>query len=325
MLKRWISGLLILVFVLTAAVGCGKKKAEAPKEDEKPSEQTPVKQQEESLLGDQVVSIALFGVDTLNSSMQSRSDMIIIVSLDKKAKEIRLSAIQRDAYVEIDHPKRGKIKDKLNHAFAYGGGELSVKTINANFGLNIKDYAVINFTNLEKLVDALGGLDLEVTANYRSEANHHIGALASQRKITPKLIPGTGMQHLNGMQVLGMLRCRKQVGGTGVRCEMNQKFLAACVAKLKQMDPADYPAIAKTLIGLIKTSLSAEYITGVATEVLKGDYKIRNAVFPLSEDLKGYGGTTIKGTYYMTFNPETTPKNLQNFINAGKIPKEEEK
>ncbi len=317
MLKRWVSLILILVLVLTAAVGCSKKE-EKPEEEKPPvTEKEPEKK---SYVGDEVVSFALLGVDTLSSSYAARSDTVIIVSLDKKMKEIRLSAIMRDAYVEMEHPKRGKIKDKLNHAFAYGGGELSVKTINENFGLNIKDYAAINFTNLEKLVDALGGMEMEITKNYRSEANHHIGALASQRGISPKLIKNTGVQHLNGMQMLGVLRCRKQVGGIEVRSKTNQIFLEKCYEKLKALNPADYPSVAKKLIGMIKTSMTAEEIINIATEVLTEGYTIRRKVFPLSEDMKGYGGKTINGTFYTTFNPKTMPKHLQDFVFEGKLP-----
>ena len=319
MMKRWISILLVLALMLGCAAGCGKKE-EQPKEEAPSVSEEKKPEEKKSYVGDEVVSFALFGVDTLSSSYAARSDTVIIVSLDKSKKEIRLSAIMRDAYVEIDHPKRGKIKDKLNHAFAFGGGELSVKTINENFGLNIKDYAAINFTNLEKLVDALGGLEMDISKNYRSEANHHIGALASQRGISPKLIKSTGEQHLNGMQVLGVLRCRKQVGGIEVRSKTNQIFLEKCYAKLKALDPADYPKVAKELIGMIKTSMTAEEITNIAIEVLTEGYTIRRAVFPLSADMKGYGGKTIKGTFYTTFNPETAPKHLQDFVFEGKLP-----
>lgn len=272
-----------------------------------------------------VVNIALFGIDTLDSKMVGRSDSIIILSLDKKAKEIRLSAIQRDSYVDIEHPKRGTIKDKINHAYAFGGAKLAVKTLNKNFGLDIQDYVVINFTNMEKVVDTLGGIELEVSSAYRREANHHIGALASKRGVTPKLIEKTGKQELTGMQVLGMLRARKQVGGVGVRSEMHEILLNACFEKVKQKNVLEYPNIAKSLMKLVKTTLSAGEVTDTAISVLTGGYEIRQGVFPLSEDLKGYGGRKINGVYYLTFNEETAPKNLQNFVYEGIIPEDEEK
>lgn len=272
-----------------------------------------------------VVNIALFGVDTLDSSMVGRSDSIIIVSLDKKKKEIRLSAIQRDCYVEIDHPKRGKIQDKINHAYAFGGASLAVKTLNQNFGLDIKDYVVINFTNMEKVVDTLGGIQLEVSEAYRREANHHIGALAAKRKIEPDLIDGTGMQELNGMQVLGMLRARKQVGGVGVRSEMHEILLNACFEKIKTKSVLEYPAIAKSLLQLVKTTLTSGKIANTARSVVTGGYEIRQTVFPLAEDTKGYGGRMIGGVYYLTFNNETMPKNIQNFVYEGILPEGEEK
>ena len=278
---------------------------------------------EEDYFSDDIVNIALFGVDTLDKKMVGRSDSIIIVTLDHKKNEIRMSAIQRDSYVEIDHPKRGKIKDKINHAYAYGGPKLAVKTLNQNFELDIKDYVVINFTNMEKVVDTLGGIELEVSSAYRSEANLHIRALANARKISPKLIQNTGKQELNGMQVLGMLRCRKQVGGVGVRSEMHEILLNACFEKIKTKSVTEYPGIAKELLKLVKTTLSSEDVIDLAIDALTGGYEMRQGVFPVKEDFKGgYGGKMIKGVYYLTFNEKTMPENLRKFVYEGILPEE---
>ena len=75
---------------------------------------------------------------------------------------------------------------------------------------------------------------------------------------------------------------------------------------------------------LVKTTLSAGDVTDMAVSVLTGGYEIRQEVFPLAEDLKGYGGRMISGVYYLTFNEETMPKNLQDFVYEGKIDEEEE-
>ena len=316
-----VSTLLILGLVL---VGCYHYIfSDMERDDALSQEETGIEEQD--YFEKHVVNIALFGVDTLNKEMKGRSDSIIILSLDKKSKEIRLSAIMRDSYVTIDHPKRGKIQDKINHAYAFGGPKLAVKTLNQNFGLDIKDYVVINFTNMEKVVDTLGGIELEVSSAYRKEANHHIGALANARGVKPKLIEKTGKQELSGMQVLGMLRARKQVGGVSVRSEMHEILLNACFDKVKQKNALEYPAIAKSLLKLVKTTLSASEVTDTGIEVLTGGYEIRQAVFPLPEDQKGYGGRKINGVYYLTFNTETMPKNLQDFVYNGKISEENEK
>lgn len=265
---------------------------------------------------DHITNIALFGIDTTENSMNGRSDCIVIVTIDKKMKEIRLSAVQRDTYVEIE----GHGKTKLNHAYAYGGASLAVKTLNQVFGLNINNYAVINFTNMEKVIDILGGIELEVSSAYRKEANIHIDALAWERGIKSDPIPGTGLQELSGMQVLGMLRARDNVGGTAARSAMHETVLTACYKKITKMSLVDYPTVAKELLSLVKTTLTSGDVTGLGSKILFADYEIRNAVFPLEVDQKnGYGGKIIKGVWYLTYNEEPGQQHLRDFIYDGKL------
>ncbi len=268
-----------------------------------------------------VVNIALFGIDTTGESMTGRSDSIIVVSLDNKNKEIRLSAIQRDTYVQIE----GHGKTKINHAFAYGGAPLAVKTLNQTFGLDITDYAVINFTNMEKVIDILGGIQLDVSNAYRNEANKHIKALAEERGKPVQLIPQTGVQNLSGMQVLGMLRARKNVGGTGARSQMHETVLNACFDKVKTKSVLEYPNIAKELLSLVKTTLTSTEVTNVGMKVLLSGYTIRNAVFPLEVDQQGgYGGKIINGVWYLTYNEEPGKQHLIDFVYNGVLYGEEE-
>ncbi|MBQ7779378.1 MAG: LCP family protein [Clostridia bacterium] len=267
-----------------------------------------------------ITNIALFGIDTTDSSMVGRSDSIVIVTIDEEMKEIRLSAVQRDTYVEIE----GHGKTKLNHAYSYGGPALAVKTLNQTFGLNIEDYAVINFTNMEKVIDVLGGIQLDVSSAYRKEANIHIGQLAWERGITADLIPTTGLQTLSGMQVLGMVRARNNVGGTEARSEMHEIVLTACYEKLKKKNVLEYPAVAKELLELVKTTLSSGDVTNLGMKVVLGGYQIRQAVFPLAVDQEGgYGGKMIKGVWYLTYNEEPGNQHLRDFVYDGKLYGEE--
>lgn len=265
---------------------------------------------------EEIVNIALFGIDTTDSSMSGRSDSIIVVTLDNKKKEVRLSAIQRDTYVNIE----GHGKDKINHAYAYGGATLAVKTLNQNFGLDITDYVVINFTNMEKVIDVLGGIELEVTETYRKEANKHIQALADERGKSAKLIESSGTQNLSGMQVLGMLRARKNVGGTEARSSMHETVLNACFQKIKSKSVLEYPAIVKSLLELVQTTLTSSDVTGIGMKVVLSGYQIRNAVFPLAADQpNGDGGKMINGVWYLTYNEESGNQHIRDFIYDGTL------
>jgi anionic cell wall polymer biosynthesis LytR-Cps2A-Psr (LCP) family protein len=96
--------------------------------------------------GNEIINIALFGLDRRDVSTQGRSDMIMILTIDEKNKKIKMSSIMRDTYVEIK--EHGKTK--INHAYAYGGPQLAIRTLNENFNLDIRDYVTVDFFVLEK-------------------------------------------------------------------------------------------------------------------------------------------------------------------------------
>ena len=261
-----------------------------------------------------IENIALFGVDTTDDEMKGRSDSIIIVTLDHDHKEIRLSAIERDTYVTIE----GRGKDKINHAYAFGGPALAVKTLNQNFGLNIKDYAVVNFSNMVRVIDALGGVRMDVPQKYLWEVNEMIGRYNDiDNTSVPRLSKG-GEQLVNGTQALCLARVRKSVGGTSVRAGMHEIILEACFARLKEKNVLDYPNIAKTLLSLVKTTLNSGEVTSIAAKVVLSGYKMRDAVFPLQQDW--LGGNMINGIWYRTYNTETGNENIRNFIYQGILP-----
>lgn len=265
-----------------------------------------------------IVNYALFGIDTTSEEMKGRSDSIIIVTLDHDRKEIRLSAIERDTYVTIE----GRGKDKINHAYAFGGAALAVKTLNQNFGLNIKDYAVVNFSNMVKVVDALGGVRMEVPDKYVNEVNKFIGNYNRKYGTSVSLLDGGGEQLLVGAQALCMARVRKSVGGTSVRASMHEMILEACFARIKEKNVLEYPGIAKNLLSLVKTSLKAGEVTNIASKAVVSGYKIRNEVFPLQRDW--LGGNMINGVWYRTYNTETGNQHIRDFIYEGVLPEGEE-
>jgi len=108
-----------------------------------------------------VVNIALFGIDSRNQEQRGRSDTMMIASIDKKNKVVKLTSLMRDMYVTI--PGRGG--DRMNHAYAYGGPALAIKTINTNFKMDISDYVTVDFFDLPNIIDELGGVDINVKAD----------------------------------------------------------------------------------------------------------------------------------------------------------------
>lgn len=110
----------------------------------------------------QMRNLLLIGIDARPGEETGRSDTMIIVTLDPEENTIKLTSIMRDLYVEIP----GYKNNRINAAYVFGGPELLMKTIEANFGVHIENYIAVNFSMLGTLIDAIGGLRLTVESNY---------------------------------------------------------------------------------------------------------------------------------------------------------------
>ncbi|WP_303864657.1 LCP family protein [Alkalibaculum bacchi] len=239
---------------------------------------------ESSKKDDKIINIALFGIDTRANDYDSatRSDTIMIASLDKQHKKIKLTSIMRDTYVNI--PDRGY--DKINHSYAFGGPELAIKTINKNFDMNIKNYVTVNFSAMAKIVDAIGGVEIDVK-DY--EIRHLPG------------VNSTGLQNLSGDQAVSYSRIRYSGDGDYERTQRQRKVLENVIYKvLDSKSLTQALALIETLTPNVETSLSTVDMVGLATDVFSSNIKtLENTRLPLDEYSKG---GTWNGVYYLKPN-----------------------
>lgn len=181
-----------------------------------------------------ITNIALFGLDTRPGDEKSHSDCMMIVTIDNTRGKIKLSSLMRDSLVEID----GVGEDKLNAAYFRGGPSLAIRTINENFGTDIKDYIAVNFEQVVEIVDALDGIEINVASEDElTELNRVIRdyGLEQGKEFSP--VEKTGLQTLDGVQALCYGRIRK--GNTGddwSRVERQSVVLNAMFAKISSMD-----------------------------------------------------------------------------------------
>ena len=120
----------------------------------------------------EIVNIALFGLGSrTKTSFKGVSDSIMVLSIDKLHNKIKVISFARDSLVNID----GYSPYKINSAYSKGGALLAIKTLNQNFGLNIRDYATVNFTGMADIIDAVGGVEIAMTNSERRDANIHQG------------------------------------------------------------------------------------------------------------------------------------------------------
>ena len=142
----------------------------------------------ELLQDSKVLNVMLFGEDNRQEDDHGRTDTMIMLTIDNHHKKIKLTSFQRDSYVYI--PGHGY--DKINASYTLGGAKLSIKTIESNFGIKIDRYAVVDFESFTKIIDTLGGIDMELTADEIEYINYQMyknGQVESRNTITdPKQI-----------------------------------------------------------------------------------------------------------------------------------------
>ncbi|MCR2045038.1 LCP family protein [Anaerosalibacter massiliensis] len=247
----------------------------------------------------EVINIALFGGDGRNEKDVSRSDSIMILSIDKTHKKLKLSSIMRDTYVDI----HGHGMTKLNHAYAYGGPELAIRTINENFNLNIRDYAFVNFDSFEKVVDTIGGVDIELNQSEVNEINKNVQGSS---------IGGTGMNHLNGKQALAYSRIRKIGNGDYERTERQRRVMQEIFDKGKNIGITKYPEVVDSVFPYVETSFSKMDIVKLGSYGLTNNIRtLEQNRFPKDEHSHGQ---FIGEVWYLVTDLEKTEKEIHNFI-----------
>lgn len=249
-------------------------------------------QEKLSEYSDSVINIALFGIDAEEGSA-GRSDSIIIATIDTTHKKLKLTSIMRDSYVTI--ADRGQ--DKINHAYAFGGAQLAIKTLNENFDLNIEDFVAVNFTTMPKIIDKLGGVTIDIT----SEEVSHIPGIDS-----------AGTYTLTGEQALAYSRIRYASGGDYVRTDRQRTVLNKVFEKILATNVSQYPGLLSEILPMVKTSLDYSEILNLGNEVLKmGVTNLEQERFPRDEYCEG---KMISGIYYLTFDKENTVQQLHDYI-----------
>ncbi len=220
----------------------------------------------EENLPDGITNIALFGVDSRSKNkFTGNTDSIMILSVDTVHKKIKITSIMRDSLVKI----KGYSPYKINSAYAKGGPTLAINTLNQNFGLNITEYATINFSGMSKIIDAVGGIEVELTSAEVKDANIHIKYMAQEQDVKPTYIKDSGVQLLNGLQAVSFTRIRHVATVNGVnndygrtdrqRYVMNQLFNKALT-----LSTGELTKLVKTCLPYVETSLNYLEIINLA-------------------------------------------------------------
>ena len=223
------------------------------------------------LTEDGVTNVLLIGNDSRTNGEDGRSDAMIIVSISTRTGKVLMTSVLRDIYVEIP----GYGSNRLNAAYAWGGPELLMKTIEQNFDIPVNRYVLVNFEAFANVVDAVGGIDLELTPDeviwlnaYLNEYNELRGKEFGYDYIYQ--LEG-GMLHLNGAQALAYSRNR-YIGMDFGRTERQRKVMEEIIKKLPGTVIKDFGGFVEALCPNLTTNLT---FTECYTLLLRAPFALR--------------------------------------------------
>ena len=258
-------------------------------------------------------NIALFGLDArAGESIEGgvRSDSMMIASINNKTNEVKVVSIFRDTLLK----QQDGTFDKANAAYSYGGPQEAVALLNRNLDLDIKNYMSVDFKALSDVIDALGGLEMDLTEeevvhmnNYCVETSEVTGK--DYERIEPEV---AGTYHLNGVQATSYARIRATAGGDYKRAERQRLVIEKIVQKAQKANLKTLDKIVDTVLPQVSTSFSAKDLIGIAANALS--YKLGETQgFPYSipdtDVVDGY-----EGSYVVPSDFDGDVKKLHEFL-----------
>lgn len=310
----WLKVTLILVgiLLLVAAIGMGMFYSTLNKMDKVDLDKsdlgiTPKEEIKESDNYKKIKNIALFGIDSTDPT-SGRSDAIMVATIDSIHNKLKITSIMRDSYVNIE----GYGYDKINHAYAFGGPQLSIKTINQNFGLNIENFVAVDFSSLPVIINKLGGIRLNITDEELNYINKYIDGINKVDGTNSPHIASSGEQFVDGVQALAYSRIRYTAGGDYERTHRQRTVLNGLFEKAINIAPSEYLGLINSLLPYVQTNLSANEILSLSTKIVTiGRNGLEQERFPRDEYC---WGDNINGVYYLVFDEATTKQQMMDYI-----------
>ncbi|MBQ6371250.1 MAG: LCP family protein [Firmicutes bacterium] len=247
-------------------------------------------------------NIAVLGVDARNvdDDSDSRSDAIVIVSINKKTNEIKMFSVFRDTLLDLGGDAG---LDKITHAYFYGGAQRTLQALNKNMDLNIDKAVVINWKTVAEVIDALGGITIDIQESEIEEMNKYIGGTAKTTGSEKKKIKHAGKQKLNGAQAVTYARIRKDAAtGDYRRNERMKIVMAKTFKKAKKADIFTLKEICDNAFPQAKTNISTRELMSMALKFKSYDMTSSTTGWPY--DVSGWMG--YAGAGYAWYGPPVT-------------------
>ena len=275
--------------------------------EEIPAEDIVVNKQAEEA-GEGYTNVALFGIDSRSGELEigTRSDCIIVASLNNKTKEIRMISVYRDTILDI---KDGQLQ-KCNAAYSFGGPTQAINMLNKNLDLDIQDYATVDFAAIANAIDLLGGVEIDLKQEEIAPLNKFVKETARVAGKKAHTVSQPGLQQLDGVQATTYARIRSTAGGDFTRTERQRLVIEKIAEKAQQSDLATINKIIDELFPTIKTSFSATEILSYAKDFMK--YKIgESSGFPFDKTTATISGL---GSIVIPVDLDTNVQELHKFL-----------
>ncbi len=253
-------------------------------------------------------NIALFGVDSRDGSLTSdtRSDTIIVASINKRTHEVKLASVYRDTYLDnTDGHYR-----KATECYQAGGPQQSINMLNKNLDLDITDYVTVNFQSVITLVDLVGGVDLDITQEEMELIN---GYCVENKQVTGvDYTPLTtyGPVHVTGIQALAYCRIRYTVGWDYKRTERQREVITKVFSQAQSQGIPTLLNMVNTMMPQISTSMSNTEIIALATAI--AGYRMGEQTgFPFDKTSMNVG---VEGDCVVAVNLASNVSSLHSFL-----------
>ena len=257
-----------------------------------------------------IYHLLLLGIDNPGNELTGRSDTMLLASFNARTGKLKLISFMRDTYVSI--PGHGH--NKLNAAYSFGGPELLLQTLGASFGVHVDGYVAVNYALMSDLVDAIGGVRLEVTADELKKLN---GILEYYNHLrgAPKdegLLIAPGMQTLNGLQTMSYARIRK-LDSDFVRVQRQQKVILAIYDQLRTLDLLTLTGVITQYISQVGTNVTLAKAASLVASVLArgGEVAVDTLRVPVEH---AYTPKMLHETYYVVPNLEKCQTAIHDFL-----------
>lgn len=205
-----------------------------------------------------VTSVLLIGTDGRSDVERGRSDTMMLLSVNSRTDTVTLTSFMRDCYVEIPD---GYGWDKLNAAYSYGGAELLMDTIEHNFGVQIDDYISVNFVSFSNIIDAVGGIEIDISDAEAQEINTILQAEVNSimgDDTFADLLESGGKLLLNGKQALSYARIRYVGNADFERTERQRRVMELAIDKLKSFAPSAISKISDSVMPNVSTNMTSQ-------------------------------------------------------------------